>query len=98
MVGWNSGRGGWNERESAAYGIELGTPGQRSAWFEEGCRVLAGLLSAQETTTFTGRYYQLADARCNPKPVQRPHPPICVGGSGEKRTLRTVALRPALEL
>ena len=57
---------------------------------EEACEVLTGLLSPQETTTFKGRYYQLTDARCNPKPVQ-PHLPICVGGSGEKRTLRTTA-------
>jgi F420-dependent oxidoreductase-like protein len=81
---------GWNEEESGAYGIELGTPGQRSDRFEEACEVIVGLLT-QETTTFKGRYYQLSDARNEPKPVQRPHPPICVGGSGEKRTLRTAA-------
>jgi len=82
---------GWNEQESGAYGIELGTPRQRSDRFEEACEVLTGLLSPQVTTTFHGTYYQLADARCDPKPVQQPHPPICVGGSGEKRTLRTAA-------
>jgi F420-dependent oxidoreductase-like protein len=82
---------GWNELESRAYGIELGTPGQRSDRFEEACQVLTGLLSPEETTTFTGRYYGLRGARCNPRPVQRPYPPICVGGSGEKRTLRTAA-------
>ena len=38
-----------------------------------------------------GRYFQLTDARCEPKPMQRPHPPICIGGTGEKRTLRAVA-------
>jgi alkanesulfonate monooxygenase SsuD/methylene tetrahydromethanopterin reductase-like flavin-dependent oxidoreductase (luciferase family) len=52
--------------------------------------VIVGLLT-QETTTFNGQYYQLSDARNEPKPVQRPHPPICVGGSGERRTLRTAA-------
>jgi alkanesulfonate monooxygenase SsuD/methylene tetrahydromethanopterin reductase-like flavin-dependent oxidoreductase (luciferase family) len=52
--------------------------------------VIVGLLS-QETTNFKGRYYQLTDARNEPKPLQRPHPPICIGGSGEKRTLRTAA-------
>jgi F420-dependent oxidoreductase-like protein len=81
---------GWNEQESGAYGIELGTPKQRSDRFEEACEVITGLLT-QETTTFKGSYYELTDARCNPKPVQQPHPPICIGGSGEKRTLRTAA-------
>jgi len=82
---------GWNEQESDAYGIELGSPGQRSDRFEEACQVLTALLSPQETTTFKGRHYQLTHARCDPKPVQQPHPPICIGGNGEKRTLRTAA-------
>jgi F420-dependent oxidoreductase-like protein len=81
---------GWNEEESGAYGIELGTPRERSDRFEEACAVLTGLLS-QPTTTFKGSYYQLTDARCEPKPVQQPHPPICIGGSGARRTLRTAA-------
>ena len=81
---------GWNEQESGAYGIPLGSPGERSDRFEEGCEVLISLLS-QETTTFDGRYYQMTDARNDPKGPQRPHPPICIGGGGEKRTLRTTA-------
>lgn len=81
---------GWNEEESGAYGIAVGTPKERSDRFEEACEVLVGLLSAS-TTTFKGRYYDLTDARCNPKPIQQPHPPLCVGGSGERRTLRTAA-------
>jgi F420-dependent oxidoreductase-like protein len=81
---------GWNEEESGAYGIEVGTPKQRSDRFEEACEVIVGLLS-QETTTFSGAYYRVTNARCNPKPVQQPHPPICIGGSGERRTLRTTA-------
>ena len=82
---------GWNEEESGAYGLELGGRRERSDRFEEACQVLIGLLS-QETTDFQGAYYQLAGARCEPKGPQRPHPPICIGGSGEKRTLRTTAL------
>ncbi|HEY3873744.1 MAG TPA: LLM class F420-dependent oxidoreductase [Actinocrinis sp.] len=82
---------GWNVEESGAYGIELGGLRERSDRFEEACQVLIGLLS-QETTDFSGTYYQLAGARCEPKGPQRPHPPICIGGGGEKRTLRTTAL------
>ncbi len=81
---------GWNEEESGAYGIELGTPRERSDRFEEACQVLIGLLS-QETTDFDGKFYQLTAARNEPKGPQRPHPPICIGGSGEKRTLLTTA-------
>ncbi|WP_020496565.1 LLM class F420-dependent oxidoreductase [Sciscionella marina] len=81
---------GWNEEESGAYGMELGTAKQRSDRFEEGCEVLVGLLT-KETTTFQGEYYQLTEARSEPKGIQRPHPPICIGGNGEKRTLRTTA-------
>jgi F420-dependent oxidoreductase-like protein len=81
---------GWNVEESDAYGIELGTPRERSDRFEEACEVLVSLLT-NEWTTFDGKYYQLKDARNEPKGPQRPHPPICIGGSGEKRTLRTVA-------
>jgi len=81
---------GWNEEESGAYGIELGSIRERFDRFEEACQVLTGLLS-QESTTFHGRYYQLTDARNEPKGPQQPHPPICIGGSGEKRTLPLTA-------
>lgn len=81
---------GWNEEESSAYGIALGSPRDRSDRFEEACEVIVGLLS-EETTTFDGRFFTLTDARCEPKPIQRPHPPIVIGGSGERRTLRTAA-------
>ena len=81
---------GWNEEESGAYGISVGTPKERSDRFEEACEVIIGLLS-DDTTSFRGTYYELTSARCNPKPIQRPHPPICIGGNGEKRTLRTAA-------
>lgn len=80
---------GWNEEESGAYGIELGSPRDRSDRFEEACQVLTGLFR-DTTTDFDGRFYKLRGARCEPKPVQSPLP-ICIGGNGEKRTLRTAA-------
>lgn len=81
---------GWYELESNAYGIELGTMRERMDRFDEGVEVIKSLLG-NETTTFEGAFYQLVDARCEPKPLQRPMPPIVIGGKGEKRTLRTVA-------
>ncbi|QLL07411.1 LLM class F420-dependent oxidoreductase [Mycobacterium vicinigordonae] len=81
---------GWNEEESGAYGIELGSIRDRFDRFEEACQVLIGLLS-QETTTLDGKFYQLKAARNEPKGPQRPHPPIAIGGSGEKRTLPITA-------
>ena len=81
---------GWNEEESGAYGIELGSIKERFDRFEEACEVLTSLLT-NETTTFDGKYYQLKDARNEPKGPQQPHPPICIGGSGEKRTLPITA-------
>ncbi|MCW2603345.1 MAG: Luciferase-like protein [Pseudonocardiales bacterium] len=80
---------GWNEEESGAYGIDLGTARQRSDRFEEACQVIVSLL-ANETTDFAGQYYTLTNARNEPKGPQQPMP-ICIGGSGEKRTLRTAA-------
>lgn len=82
---------GWNEEEARAYGIDLhDSLKDRFDAFDEGCEAIIGLLT-EETTTFDGRFVQLTDARCEPKPVQQPHPPICIGGTGERRTLRSVA-------
>jgi F420-dependent oxidoreductase-like protein len=81
---------GWNQMECDAYGIELPPMRERFDRFDEGVEAIVGLLS-QTSTTMDGRYVQLRDARCEPKPVQRPHPPITIGGRGPKRTLRAAA-------
>jgi F420-dependent oxidoreductase-like protein len=81
---------GWNQMECDAYGIELPPLRERFDRFDEGVEAIVGLLS-QPVTTFSGRYVTLTDARCEPKPVQRPHPPVTIGGRGKQRTLRTVA-------
>jgi len=80
---------GWNFMESDAYGIELGELRDRSDRLEEGAEVITSLLSQKETT-FSGRFFELTDAWCEPKPVQ-PKIPIVIGGKGKVRTLRTVA-------
>ncbi|HTN79977.1 MAG TPA: LLM class F420-dependent oxidoreductase [Acidimicrobiales bacterium] len=80
---------GWFEPESNAYGIPLGSLKERFDRFDEGVEVISSLLT-NDTTTFSGRYYTLTDARCNPKPLQS-HIPIVIGGKGPKRTLPTVA-------
>jgi F420-dependent oxidoreductase-like protein len=81
---------GWNQMECDAYGIDLPPLRERFDQFDEGVAAIAGLLS-QTVTTFEGRYVTLKDARCEPKPVQRPYPPIVIGGRGKIRTLRTTA-------
>lgn len=79
---------GWQENEHRRYGLPLGTAGERLARLEEACRVVKGLLH-EERTTVQGRYYQVSDAPCEPKPVGPV--PLMIGGNGEKVTLRIVA-------
>src|SRR5579862_8295999 len=80
----------WNEMECTAYGIPLPPLKERFDRFDEGVEAIIALLTQPEAT-YDGQYVQLTNARCEPKPVQRPHPPITIGGNGRKRTLRTVA-------
>jgi F420-dependent oxidoreductase-like protein len=81
---------GWNQMECDAYGIDLPPLRERFDRFDEGVEVIVRLLS-DTTTTFDGKYLHLTEARCEPKPVQRPHPPVTIGGRGRNRTLRTAA-------
>jgi alkanesulfonate monooxygenase SsuD/methylene tetrahydromethanopterin reductase-like flavin-dependent oxidoreductase (luciferase family) len=81
---------GWNQMECDAYGIDLPPLRERFDRFDEGVEAIVRLLS-DTTTTFEGRYLHLTEARCEPKPLQRPHPPITIGGRGRTRTLRTAA-------
>lgn len=81
---------GWNEYEHTSMGIPLYAPGERIRRFGEACEIIKRLFT-QHLTDFDGRYYQLQEARCEPKPVQKPCPPFVLGGSGEQLTLRVVA-------
>lgn len=80
---------GWNVMESDAYGIELGTLRQRFDRFDEGIEIIRSLLD-RPVTSFSGDYFALTEARCEPKPVQAKLP-LVIGGKGPKRTLRTAA-------
>lgn len=81
---------GWNEYEHSSMGLSLYAPGERIRRFGEACEIIKRLFT-QHTTDFDGRYYQLKEARCEPKPVQQPYPPFVIGGGGEQLTLRVVA-------
>lgn len=81
---------GWHTIEADANGIDLLPLRDRMDRLDEAADVVIGLLT-QPAFTFAGDHYKLTDARCEPKPLQRPHPPICIGGNGERRTLRTAA-------
>ena len=83
--------GAWMEAEHTAHGIDFGTGfGQRLDWLDESVAAMRALLDGEHVTSAPGGRYQFDDLRHNPLPVQ-PHMPIMIGGSGEKKTLRTVA-------
>jgi F420-dependent oxidoreductase-like protein len=83
------------EGESSAYGItSTGSfpPNQeRLLRLEEAIQIIRKMWTEEPTASFNGKYYQIHNACCNPKPIQKPSPPILVGGSGERKTLRIVA-------
>lgn len=80
----------WAETEHMMFDLQFGTVGERLDRLEEACQVIRSLWT-QPRTTFEGRHYRVTDAIAEPKPVQRPYPPIWIGGSGRKRTLRITA-------
>ena len=84
--------GGWLRAEYDQTGIRFDAPGTRVGRLEEAVTIIKGLL-AGERVTFAGRHYTIADLEGRPTPVQRPHPPIAIGGGG-RRTL-TLAAREA---
>ncbi len=81
---------GWFELEHTAYGIPYPSPGERIRRLAEACEIIKRMWT-EDAPDFVGRYYQVKGARCEPKPVQKPHPPFVLGGSGEQKTLRVVA-------
>jgi F420-dependent oxidoreductase-like protein len=81
---------GWFELEHTAYGIPFSTVGGRARQLGEALAVMK-LLFTQEKSTYTGKYYQLKDALFEPKTVQKPYPPLLIGGQGPKLILPVIA-------
>ena len=81
---------GWFLREHKALGIPYPPMAERFEMLEEGIQVIQALWT-QDNVSFNGKYYQLDDVVCYPKPIQNPRPPIIIGGNGERRTLPLAA-------
>jgi F420-dependent oxidoreductase-like protein len=81
---------GWFEPEYRAYGYEFPDTLTRIEQLAESVKIIKSMWT-EEKPTFTGKHYTIEEAYCNPKPVQKPHPPVIIGGSGEKHLLRAVA-------
>ncbi len=84
---------GWYDDEHAAYGIPFPPLGERFERLEEQFEIIRGLWTTPEGERFghEGRHYRLVDSPALPTPVQRPHPPLIVGGAGARRTPRLAA-------
>jgi F420-dependent oxidoreductase-like protein len=81
---------GWFQSEYEGYGYDFPPVPVRLAQLDESLR-LQKLLFSEERPSFSGKWYRLHEAWCSPKPVQKPHPPILIGGGGERVLLRLVA-------
>jgi F420-dependent oxidoreductase-like protein len=83
------------EGESSAYGItssgSFPSNQERLLRLEEAIQIIRKMWTEEPYASFNGKYYQIHNAYCNPKPIQKPSPPILVGGSGERKTLKIVA-------
>lgn len=81
----------WYEREALGLGIPYPPTSERFEQLEEALQIIKQMWSGKEGA-FNGKHYRLAETVNNPQPISQPHPPILIGGSGEKKTLRLVAL------
>jgi F420-dependent oxidoreductase-like protein len=82
---------GWYEAEHLSFGLPFPSRGERFGRLEEQIQILTGLWAAEGPFDFSGTYYQLHNNPALPRPLQRPHPPVIVGGFGPRRTPRLAA-------
>ena len=80
---------GWYENEIKSYGLPFPKASTRVEMLEEGVIIIKRMLTENQAS-FEGRHYTIKDAKCSPKPIQKPHPPVWIGGGG-KKTLQLVA-------
>jgi F420-dependent oxidoreductase-like protein len=81
---------GWFEPEHRSFGIEFKTPRGRVEALDEACQIVRGMFT-RERTTLRGKHYTVSEAIGHPRPLQRPHPPLMIGGTGKHMLLRIVA-------
>ena len=82
----------WFKREHEAFGWDFPTMKERQDRFQEACEMIRMLFTADAPVDYNGEYYRLDNAPLSPGCYQQPHIPIMVGGTGERRTLRTLAM------
>jgi F420-dependent oxidoreductase-like protein len=82
---------GWYEQEYKAYGYYFPSDISRIKELDESLRIIKAMWTEEPYATIEGKYHRIREAICNPKPIQRPHPIIMVGGSGEEYLLKVVA-------
>jgi F420-dependent oxidoreductase-like protein len=81
---------GWKKDEYQAYGIPFPDASIRIRQLREAVRIIKRMWM-EDKATFKGKYYSIMNTICEPKPIQKPHPPIWIGGQGEKLMLKVVA-------